>query len=393
MGKINVMHVLRPAEGGMKDHVLALVRRHDSEKFNIIVGCPPSSGMQEPFRDLGVQTYPLDLPGEISPQRDFRLVQVLTAAFLELGIQIVHTHGMKAGFVGRLAAAKARVPVVVATVHNFLYGEKLPAWRKAVYTAAQRWLARGTDHFITVSQALAGDITRREGVPAGRVTTIYNGIDLSRFQMIIDYAKKKQELGLHVNAPVIGTVSRLIPEKGVACFLRAALIVKYFMPEVQFLIVGDGPQRHQLEEEARQLNLGHSVVFTGFRSDVPQILPLINVFVTPSLSEGLSIATLEAMAARRPVVASQVGGLPEIVIPGRTGLLVKPNDPEALADAVLCLMKSPRKALAYGTNAREMVEQDFRVETMVERTEGIYERLISEKGLKDTREPGIAARQ
>ncbi|MHB1127623.1 MAG: GT4 family glycosyltransferase PelF [Bacillota bacterium] len=393
MDKINVMHIMRPAEGGMKDHVLNLVRRHNSERYNIIIGCPPSAGMQEAFHDLGVQTYSLELSGEISPQRDLRLIQSLTRVFIEHQIQIVHTHGIKAGLVGRWAAARAGVPAVVATVHNFLYGEKVPPWRRAAYTAAQRWLARGTDHFITVSQALAGEITRKEGAPPERVSTIYNGIDLGRFQMIIDYARKKQELGLQVKAPVVGTVARLIPQKGVDCFLRAALIVKFFMPDVQFLIVGDGPQRQELEEEARSMNLAHDVVFTGFRSDVPQILPLLNVFVAPSLSEGLSIATLEAMAARRPVVASAVGGLKEIVIPGRTGLLVEPNDPEALADAVLGLLKSPRKAQAYGTSAREMVEQKFQVQTMVKQTENIYERLIHEKGLKAVEETVHAVKE
>jgi len=160
--------------------------------------------------------------------------------------------------------------------------------------------------------------------------------------------------------------------------LKAAKIVQDHIPSVQFLVVGDGPARLTLEQEAVSLGL-KKILFAGFRFDVPQLLPLINIFVIPSISEGLSIGALEAMAARRPIVASKVGGLPELLRHGKTGMLVPPNDPAALAKTIVTILERPFFAEILGLQARQDVEKRFSVNKMVYATQSVYEGMIKLK--------------
>ncbi|GAW91346.1 glycosyltransferase, partial [Calderihabitans maritimus] len=308
MARINVLHVLRPAEGGMKEHVLSLLRNCDFWKYNLMVACPEYGEMTRELRNAGATVFPVTLKGETNPFTDWHAMHHLRQIIQQNRVHVVHTHGARAGLVGRLAARQAQAPVTLVTVHNFIYNGSASWWKKKIFARIQRQLARTTDHHIAVSRALAREIAAVEKIPPEKISTIYNGIDLRRFKPVVDCHRMKKELGLNLRAPVVGVVARLIPAKGVSLFLQAAARIRLYFPDAQFVIVGDGPQRNQLEEEARRLNLIPGTVFTGFRRDVPQLLPLMNVFVVPSYSEGQSIGTLEAMAARRPVVATRAGG-------------------------------------------------------------------------------------
>lgn len=381
MARINVLHVLRPAEGGMKEHVLSLLRNCDFWKYNLMVACPEYGEMTRELRNAGATVFPVTLKGETNPFTDWHAMHHLRQIIQQNRVHVVHTHGARAGLVGRLAARQAQAPVTLVTVHNFIYNGSASWWKKKIFARIQRQLARTTDHHIAVSRALAREIAAVEKIPPEKISTIYNGIDLRRFKPVVDCHRMKKELGLNLRAPVVGVVARLIPAKGVSLFLQAAARIRLYFPDAQFVIVGDGPQRNQLEEEARRLNLIPGTVFTGFRRDVPQLLPLMNVFVVPSYSEGQSIGTLEAMAARRPVVATRAGGLPELVRHGETGLLVNPGDWKGMADHILQLLNNPLQAEKLGSNARRLVEDEFDVSHMAGRTFALYDRLLREKGI------------
>jgi len=373
MNQIKVMHVLRPAEGGMKEHVLTLAENFDRQRYNLMVCGPDYGDIMKQLQGMGVQTFSLALKGSFNPFQDVQVIIQLIKLLRQHAVKIIHTHGAKAGLVGRLAARRAGVPISIATFHNFIYGEEHPMWKKNSFAMIQRLLARQTDYAITVSEALGNEIKRVERFPDQRVTTIYNGINLNKFNQITEVTRKKRELGLEKYAPVVGVVARLIPQKGVSCFLKAAKIV-----QDHFLVVGDGPARLTLEQEAVSLGL-KKILFAGFRFDVPQLLPLINIFVIPSISEGLSIGALEAMAARRPIVASKVGGLPELLRHGKTGMLVPPNDPAALAKTIVTILERPFFAEILGLQARQDVEKRFSVNKMVYATQSVYEGMIKLK--------------
>lgn len=381
MEPVNVMHVVRPAEGGIRVHVRCLLQYTDHDRFNLMVACPDMPGMVEDFRLPGIRFFPVNLRGEFRPRMDWLCAKTLQRLMVEQQVQVVHAHGAKAGLIGRLAARWAGVPLVVVTAHNFIADSAVPVWQKTIYNKVNRYLAKHTDQLIAVSQALARHMVEVERVAPDRVTAIPNGVDLTRFLGMVDCGKKRKELGLDPQFPIVGVVARLIPQKGVGLFLRAAVLIREKMPFAQFLIVGDGPQRPMLEHLARDLGIERFTVFAGWRDDVPCLLPVINVLVIPSTSEGFSITALEAMAARRPVVAFAVGGLTEVVVHGETGLLVPAGNYRLLAGAVLEMLAYPLRAERMGRRARQAVEERFEVRSAVGRTQELYVELLRRKGL------------
>jgi glycosyltransferase involved in cell wall biosynthesis len=210
--------------------------------------------------------------------------------------------------------------------------------------------------------------------------TIYNGVDMGGGRSHRTVAKP--DVGLREGVPVIGTVCRLIePDKGITVLLQA--MAKLTGPPAplacQLLIVGEGPARSQLHDLGQRLGILSRVVFTGMRRDIADLLPLLDVFVMPSLSEGFGIAIVEAMAAGRPVVASAVGGIPEIVQHEETGLLVPPGDPVALAAALRDLLTRPDRARALGACGQQRARERFSIEVAVKRHEDLYEKLMAKR--------------
>jgi glycosyltransferase involved in cell wall biosynthesis len=206
--------------------------------------------------------------------------------------------------------------------------------------------------------------------PPELVTVIYNGINVELFSQ--SNCLDREVLGLSNERPVIGTVARLEPTKGIKYLLDAAAIIDKEFPSVYFVIVGDGPEREFLQQYAVRLGIEKKVFFIGFRDDVPSLLRIFDIAVIPSVREGLSIFCLEALAAGCPVVASDVGGLAEIITSQKTGLLVPPKNAKALADALISLLKNRLAAAAFGRKGKEMVEEKFTYKNMVERTMNIY---------------------
>ena len=214
------------------------------------------------------------------------------------------------------------------------------------------------------------------GVPTARQTIIPFGVDVRRFAAT-DVATR-QELGLPEQGAVVGTVCRLVePKKGLSVLLKAMATLTVQHPGCQLLIVGDGPARGSLESLSRELRLSDCTRFAGARRDIPRILPLVDLFVLPSLYEGFGIAILEAMAAAKPVVATAVGGIPEFVVPGETGLLVQPGNPAHLAQAIGSLLRDPERAVRMGARGRERVVAGFQVSTVVRRHEQVYEACLA----------------
>lgn len=282
----------------------------------------------------------------------------------------MHTHGVRAGIVGQAAALIAGCGKVVATMHNMINYGMMPF--SMAFQSMHRILMRRTvRRLITVSEVIKKDIMKYRLFPPEMVTVIYNGVDVALFSKNSCSDRK-----ISFNGPVIGTVARLEPAKGIKYLLDAAAIIDKEYPWVYFVIVGDGPERNFLQQYAISLGIERRVFFFGFRNDVPSLLPLFDIAVIPSVQEGLSIFCLEALAAGCPVVASDVGGLAEIIIPYKNGLLVPPKNPRALADALVELLKNRTWAAALGRQGREMVEQKFTYEKMLERTKEVYAQVL-----------------
>jgi glycosyltransferase involved in cell wall biosynthesis len=237
------------------------------------------------------------------------------------------------------------------------------------------------DKFIPVSKALEKYMVRYCRINPAKVTAVYAGIDLDKFNI----RREKEEIdklgegfGLKKNDLVIGTVGRLEPRKGYRYLLESAVQVSKTYPQVKFLLVGDGELRDELEDLAKKLEITSKIIFAGLAQDVSSILSLLDIFVLPSLDEGLGIVILEAMAAGLPVIATDVGGIPEIVRDGETGLLVEPGNPSVLTSAITRLLGDKEYALTLGEAGKKYAGQ-FSSKVMVEKIEEIYDYCISRK--------------
>jgi glycosyltransferase involved in cell wall biosynthesis len=232
-------------------------------------------------------------------------------------------------------------------------------------------IARRADRIITVSDSLHAQFEGIGAAAQSKLFTISNGIDLCAFAQP-DPAWARRELGLPENAPVVGMVARLAPQKGPLEFVRAAALVSRRFPEVRFALVGDGPLRPQVETLARELGVANHLTLAGHRAEAPALTQAFDVAVVASLSEGSSLTAMEAMAWGKPVVATAVGGVREVVADGETGVLVPPGDAQALAEAIARLLADRQKAQILGEAGRRRVEREFSLMRMIERTQEVY---------------------
>lgn len=265
-----------------------------------------------------------------------------------------------------LLARFARVPVVTATMQLFW---DLPY--NAFMRLKRRLVSAAVDRYIAVSDENADRMRSTFGLRPGMIQTIPNAVDLSHFDTS---GGPRSEDGSDEGRPVVLTIARLAEQKGIRYLLDAASSV----PEADFLIAGDGPDRQALESRAHQLGLAERVRFLGFRDDIPGLLAACDVFVLPSLYEGFPLSILEALGVGKPVVASAVGGIPEVIQDGRTGLLVPAGDPGALADAIRRILNDSADARAMARAGQELVRENYSVEAMVRTVSTLYDELLAE---------------
>ncbi len=375
MKPLKVLHIIRPAEGGMKEHLLALIKGIDQQKYVFHVACPGDSPVARDLQAIGIEVTDIPLEGPIHPVKDAKCIRQLRKLCADEGYPLVHCHGSKAGLVGRAAANLAGVPAVIMTAHNFVIGDNLSKVKKFIFTAGEQVLGGRTNHIITVSEALKNEYVTRFGVPAGKITCIYNGIDTGAFSAKVDTAAVRKTMGLPTDKLIVGTVARMAPQKGLKHFV-AAIATMGDRLDAHYLIAGDGPLRGELEAQAKDLGVREKIMFPGFCQNINEVLKVIDIFVVPSVSEGLSITAIEAMAAGRPVIASRVGGLPEVVADGQTGILVPAGDSDGLADAIMRLGSDKALAHKMGQNGVVMAGQKFSIDGMITATEGLYNRIL-----------------
>jgi len=364
--------------GGAERQLVALAKGLDRSRFLPVIFCLTATGpLVADLEEAGIETRCFGLRGLKVWRNPIRVARCLLAFFDDLKKEkpeIVHGLLFHAYILGTFAAKLAGVPIVIASRRS-LGRFKEKKWH---YRLAERLANRMTDVIVANSEAVREDVIRQEKVEPSRVRVIYNGIDPSLYDLPAD-PTLRASLGIPARAKVVGVVANLIHYKGHRFFLQACQEIKRKHQAVTFLLIGDGPLRRELEGLARELGLEKDVLFLGSRQDVPQLLALMDVVVLPSLEEGFPNAILEAMAAGKPVVATEVGGIPEAVVHGETGLLVPPKDPEALADAILRLLDDPQLALEMGRAGRDRVRKAFGLDRMVREMEGLYEELIAGK--------------
>lgn len=366
--------------GGAERYTVTVVRELSRRGHQIVVAAPEDSGVLLAARSMsGVTGLATALGPKLSKRsavetalrwRSYRsgLRALLATAMDRYGVEVLHAQFKKEQLLASRLAASLGIPVVW-TEHGPL-PRALTALSPA--RALYRRSAVRTQRILCVSEAVQSDLLSH-GVPPDRLELCYNGVDLSGLRSTVDRTTLRTRLGVGPDELVVGAVSRLVPLKGLTYLLDAIPSVTTAFDNARFVLVGDGPEQEALQRQARELGIWDRITFTGFREDVGDLLSAMDLFVTPTLAEGCPLSVMEAMSLAVPVVASGVGGIPEVLHQGAAGVLVPPRDTEALVVAIGDLLRDAPRRARLGEAGRARVRERFTVERMMDQTERVLQ--------------------
>ena len=356
----------------------------------------PGGKLEALVREAGMPFYPIrNFVSELSPFKDLHALWQLDRLLAREKFDLVHTHNSKAGFLGRLAARRNRVPIVIHTVHGFAFHEAENWVFRHLFILLERMAARWCDQMIAISQPMLEWAQREKIAPPEKFVKIYSGIEVERFRNQPPRPELKSRFGIEAEETVIGVVSKLWEGKGHEHLIDAMARLLDSGHRLKLLIVGEGYLEEKLREKVKHLGIEKAVVFTGFWSNVPEITALLDVSVLPSFYEGMGRVVLEAMAAGKPVVATRVGGLTELVEDQVSGYLIPPGDVSALVKRLESLITNPDLRQKMGQKGAQRIQQEHSAETMVKMIHQVYQRhLVPEKAITVSHPgaPGLASR-
>ena len=374
MKKIRVLEMIdRSSLGGGQAVLLALAAHLDSERFEVLISARDGGPLADEARRLGIRFLPVPFKKTFNPS----LIRKIKRLLAENEIDILHTHGGVAGLWGRWASVKNITPVVVHTLHGIHYMHYRNKALRYLSVQLERRLSRRTDALVFVSEADLRDGERNKLAPQLKRILIKNGIDGASFREtdIFEKAKKELKWRLKLSPPIVGTVARLHRQKGIMDLIKAAGQIHRSSAETKIVVVGGGPLERTLRGEAQKLGFERFFVMLGERTDARELLSLFDIFVLPSLWEGLPLVLLEAAALGKPIVATDIDGVREVIRDGETGLLVPPANPARLAEAILRLLRDKALAHKLGENAKATIPPSFTLAKMIEETQELYLRL------------------
>lgn len=381
--RYRVLHVItRLVHGGAQENTLLTAHRMRAGGFDPILIIGQTDG---PEGDLINLASELEIPVHVIPElvrdpdpiKDVRALFKLITFISETDVDLVHTHTSKAGFLGRIASRFAKAPAVVHTPHGHIFHDYYGYLKTALYIMLERLGALYSDRILTLSRQEAVDHLQLGIGQQPDYIHVPSGVDFARFDAdLSDRAAYRARLSLPSDAFVAGSVGRLAPVKGHKYLFEAFALLHEALPDLYVLLAGDGELRQELEECASKLGILDRVVFAGLVKAIPRLLPVIDVAVFPSLNEGMGRAIAEAMYCRLPVIATQVGGVPELLDYGNAGLLVPPHSASAIARSLEALYNDPELRNRYGAHAYKFVMKDYSLDEMIRRIEKVYLNLL-----------------
>lgn len=376
-------------QGGSEAQATQLARLlHQSGQYEVRVACLNSVGpLKRLLDDAGIRDIRCYSLTSFHDRNAVRQVRLFSQHIRQQKIDIIHTHDFYTNIFGMAAGALSRVPVRIASRRE---SSKRSAFKRRAERLAYRFAQRVIANCDEVRQQLV-----REGVSSKKVVTVYNGVDLARIDSHTPLSRRREleRLGLPTNSfrRLVTIVANLREVKDHATFLRAARRIHAEAPDALFVLAGEGPLLEPMRKQAQSLGIGPDTFFPGRCERIPELLRLSDVCVLSSRSEGFSNSVLEYMAARRPVVATDVGGIREAVRDGETGYLVPAGNDELMAARILSLLQEPRRARLFGERGRALIEREFTVQAQLKRIEELYELVLS-RGSSKTEVPSRKAR-
>jgi glycosyltransferase involved in cell wall biosynthesis len=365
-GKIKILETIRQGQvGGGETHVLDLVRKLDKSKFQVEVLSFTDGPMVDKLNALGINTYVI----KTEKPFDFSIWGLVSDFISNGGYHIIHAHGTRAASNIFHAAKKLNIPMIY-TVHGWSFHNNQNYFVRKLRELSESFLTKKAIKTITVSESNKADGVKKFGLKRAQV--IYNGIDDVKFDPEEDYTDIRAEFGIPKDKTLVGYLVRMTEQKDPFTMIKAIKKVSETNKNIVFLMVGNGDLLDATKKMASDLGVTDQIVFSSFRSDMPDILKAIDIYCLPSLWEGMPIGMLEAMAMGKACIASSVDGTIELVNDGINGLLINTKDPDTLAKQIINLHLHPERRLALGNNAKEYVSKNFSLAEMVLKIENLY---------------------
>lgn len=388
MPKIRILHIItRVDKGGSAGDTLLSVSRLNKEKFDVTLMSNNISDSDKEIAEFIKQEkinhilIP-ELVREIHPFKDIKAFYRIYQFINKEKFDIVHTHSSKAGILGRWAAKLAGTKFVVHTPHGHIFYGYFAWFKTKIFIYLEKLASLVTDRIITLTQRGKEEHLNYKIAKPNKFVPIYSGIEMEKFTNFqIDILKEKERLNIPLEAPVIGTVSRLETVKGNRYFIASLPEIIKIFPALKVFIIGDGSERGKLENNVKKIGLLGNAVFMGQRKNIRDIVSIFDIFVLPSLNEGMGKCLLEAQALGVPIVATKVGGIPEVVKDGITGILVPPRNPKAMAEAIINLLKDKCLRENMSKEAKKWIDNRFSAEAMVNRISNLYEELTRSEAI------------
>lgn len=394
--KVKIVRIItRLNIGGPAIHTILLSSALNAGGYEDVLVCGKTAGSEGDMlhlaKDNNVEPVLIpELGRDISFRNDVTSFLKLYSLIKKERPDIVHTHTAKAGTLGRLAAIFNGVPVRIHTFHGHVFDGYFSPFKAKLFAIIERALACFTDKIVVVSESVKDDIVSKLKIVKGyKCAVIRLGLDLGKFLESSKAAWSfRRELGIGDDVIVVGIVGRLVPIKNHKMFLDAVHKMKSIAPsaKVKFLIIGDGELKDDLKSYAAKLNLGDSVIFTGWIKDLPRVYSSLDIVALTSLNEGTPVSIIEAMASGKPVVATDVGGVRDLIEDGGNGFLVKSNDVEDFSYKLTGLFDDKEKRERMGTSGMEFVRHIYSKERMVRDIDNLYTECLKNKALKSKEE-------
>ena len=366
--KVNLLHLIDDIDiGGTERGLLNLVSSLDWNKYNSLVCSFEKGPLASAFETQGIEPIIMEKRYSCDLILLFKLLRLIQ----EKRIHLIHCRLLFATIYGGICASLLRIPFVVS-----IHGKSIFELKRGI--TSLRMAERYARKIIAVSKSLKDELTEIFGLKPEKITVIHNGVDFNKYSNCVS-AVSKTKLGIKSSDYVIGSVGTLRSVKGYEYLLLSVPKVLQIFPNTKFVIAGDGPLKEELQKLACELNIQHDVIFLGYRKDIPDVLSAFDIFVLPSLTEGSPNALLEAMASSKPVIATKVGGIPEIILDGTTGVLVPSKNSAKLSVAILDLLEDENKRIAMGNAGFERVKEHFSPEATARKYEQVYEEALYAK--------------
>ena len=354
--------------GGQEMRILSELKIHQRMGHRLYLLCPPGTRLGREAAALGIRVF----SRKIRQPWDLWSIRKIKHLVRELGVEVLHTHSSVDSWAGGLAGRWAKVPVLVRTRHISVRVRR--PWLNRIYYLP--------DAIITTGEHIRRELLQTHKILAERIVSIPTGADVGRFHPGPPDLELKKRMGLPIDSPVITLVAVLRAQKRHELVIAAAAEVIKVFPQARFIFVGEGPGRNRVEQEMKNAQLESHILMTGYREDIPAILSFTDLGIISSVAEGIPQFLFQIMAMGKPVIATEVGGIPEIVTSGVTGVLIPPEDPAALAKALVQVLGDPGSARRLGEEGRRLVEKEYTVEKMAEKVYRVYQQVYERKQRK-----------